>query len=227
MTTDREITLRVNLIQTCHAMADSGLTFGTSGNASVRMDSDSLLITPTGLAYDDLQTEDIVLLKEDGHYFGIRKPSSEWRFHRDILKMRRDVDAVVHVHSQAATALACRSEGIPSFHYMVAVAGGEDIRCAPYATFGTQNLSENALTALEDRYACLLANHGQIALGSDLAAALKMAGEVESLAGMYWQSIQGGKPTLLSKDEMQRVLKKFETYGDQNATPDDGLIRGD
>lgn len=224
MNTDREMTLRVNLIQTCHAMADSGLTFGTSGNASVRLDSDSLLITPTGLAYDDLQPEDIVRLRDNGHHFGTRKPSSEWRFHRDILRARRDVDAIVHVHSQAATALACRAEGIPSFHYMVAVAGGEDIRCAPYATFGTQELSDYALTALEDRYACLLANHGQIALGSDLPEALKMAGEIETLAGMYWQSIQGGKPTLLSKNEMQRVLKKFKTYGDQNTPPDDGLI---
>ena len=227
MNADREITLRVNLIQTCHAMADSGLTFGTSGNASVRLDSDSLLITPTGLAYDDLQPEDIVLLKDNGHHFGPRKPSSEWRFHRDILNARRDVDAIVHVHSQAATALACRAESIPSFHYMVAVAGGEDIRCAPYATFGTQELSDYALGALEDRYACLLANHGQIALGSDLAGALKMAGEVETLAGMYWQSIQGGKPELLGKNEMQRVLKKFKMYGDQNAPPDDGLIPGE
>ncbi|NKB45074.1 MAG: class II aldolase [Alphaproteobacteria bacterium] len=226
MSTDREISLRVDLIHTCHAMADSGLTFGTSGNASVRLDTNSLLITPTGLDYDDLQPEDIVLLKENGHYFGSRKPSSEWRFHRDILMSRRDVNAIVHVHSQAATALACRGVGIPAFHYMVAIAGGEDIRGAPYGTFGTKELSVHALAALEDRKACLLANHGQIALGLDLAAALKMAGEVETLASMYWQSCQGGEPHILSSDEMQRVLEKFRTYGDQSAPPDDGLIPG-
>ena len=224
MMTKGEETLRAELIQTCQAMSETGLTFGTSGNASVRLDGDSLLITPTGLNYDDLQPKDIVRLNEDGQLFGGRKPSSEWRFHRDIMKTRRDINAIVHVHSDAATALACRAEGIPPFHYMVAIAGGDNIRCAPYATFGTEALSINAISALEDRKACLLANHGQIAMGDDLAGALKMAGEVETLANMYWQSSQGGTPKLLSNEEMRRVLKKFETYGDHTAPFDDGLI---
>jgi L-fuculose-phosphate aldolase len=207
-------------------MADAGLSFGISGNASVRLGDQTLLITPTGLAYEALQPEDIVLLREDGHYFGHRRPSSEWRFHRDILMRRRDVNAVVHTHSPTATALACQETTIPAFHYMVAVAGGENIRCAPYATFGTQELSDLALIALQDRQACLLANHGQIALGPDLMSALKMAGEVETLATMYWKSIQNAEPNILSLKEMKQVLSKFQSYGDQSAPLDEGLIFG-
>ena len=145
-------------------------------------------------------------------------------FTGDILCERADINAIVHTHSPAATALACRGKGIPSFHYMVAVAGGTDIRCAPYATFGTEELSTYAVSALEDRKACLLANHGQISLGANLDSALKMAGEVESLADMYGRSLQNGTPELLSDAEMERVLKKFESYGDQDAPLDDGLI---
>lgn len=218
-----EIDLREDLIRTCLRMAESGLTFGTSGNASVRLNDDTILITPTGISYDSLNPADIVALREDGYCIGLHRPSSEWRFHRDILMSRREVNAIVHTHSISATALACRGAGIPSFHYMVAVAGGEDIRCAPYATFGTQALSDNAIDALEGRKACLLGNHGQIALGLDLNAAFKMAGEVETLATMYLKSIDGGESNLLSKEEMARVVKKFETYGDPNADPDEDL----
>ncbi len=225
MTGENEQALRLALIQTCLDMASQNLSFGTSGNASVRFDQDTLLITPTGQEYVSLQIEDIVALKLDGRYFGPHPPSSEWRFHRDILQARDDVHAIVHTHSPFATALACEGQGIPPFHYMVAIAGGKDIRCADYATFGTQQLSANALKALEDRQACLLSNHGQIALGKDLKTALKMAGEVETLAAMYWRSRQGGTPVLLDDAEMERFLVKFKTYG----TPDfedDELVHG-
>jgi L-fuculose-phosphate aldolase len=227
MTGRSEVSLRVALIQTCLDMASSGLTFGTSGNASVRLNDDALLITPTGMAYDSLQPEDIIALKLDGRYYGRCMPSTEWRFHRDILQARTDIQAIVHAHSPFATALACRGEGIPSFHYMVAIAGGADIRCAPYATFGSQDLSNHAVHALDGRLACLLANHGQIALGNDLKAAFKMAGEVETLAAMYWRSQQDGEPALLGQSEMDRVVGKFQTYGSQNAADDDLTRAGD
>lgn len=223
MTKASELDLREDLIRTCLKMAESGLTFGTSGNASVRLNKDTILITPTGVSYDSLKPADLVALREDGHCVGTRKPSSEWRFHRDILMSRRDVNAIVHTHSISATALACLGKEIPPFHYMVAIAGGASIRCAPYATFGTQALSNYAIKALEGRSACLLSNHGQIALGADLGAALKIAGEVETLATMYLRATDGGEPILLSQEEMTRVLKKFRTYGDQNAAIDDGL----
>ena len=143
-------------------------------------------------------------------------PSSEWRFHRDILAARSDVSAVVHTHGMLATSLACLHKGIPAFHYMVAAAGGDSIRCAPYATFGTQELSDHALAALKDRRACLLANHGLIATGASLVAALALAVEVEALAGMYLKVLSVGEPELLSGAEMARVIDLFRTYG----TPD-------
>lgn len=213
MTKANETSLRRDLIQTCLSMKESGLTFGTSGNASVRLDAETLLITPTGVAYDELQAKDIVTLKYDGTYYGPKPPSSEWRFHRDILTERDDINAIVHTHSPFATALACRMEAIPAFHYMIAVAGGADIRCAPYATFGTQALSEHVLEALAERLACLMANHGQIALGTDLKSALNLSGEVENLSAMYWRSKMVGEPDLLDSQEMVRVIEKFKTYG--------------
>lgn len=224
MTSTREANLRSELVHTCNAMAGDGLTFGTSGNASARLDEESLLISPTGLSYESLHPSDIVTLRFDGQFYGNHRPSSEWRFHRDIIKERRDVNAVVHTHSSFATTLACQGTSIPSFHYMVAVAGGDNIRCAPYALFGTQALSDHALEALDQRMACLLANHGQLALGKDLSAALKMAGEVETLARMFWQSLQNGSPVLLSDEEMTHVKKRFQSYGDQDGPLDDGLI---
>ena len=213
MTGEYESELRQDLINTCVEMAKQKLSFGTSGNASVRLDKGTLLITPTGQHYKTLKSEDIVAMTMDGTYFGRHQPSSEWRFHRDILLERVDVNAIVHTHSQFATTLACRREGIPAFHYMVAVAGGKDIRCADYATFGSEALSVFVLDSLKERHACLLANHGQIALGKDLFSALKMAGEVESLAKMYWHSCQGGSPAILEDTEMSLVLEKFKTYG--------------
>ncbi|MHB1206604.1 MAG: class II aldolase/adducin family protein [Rhodospirillaceae bacterium] len=218
-------TLRVQLIATARELTARRLTHGKSGNVSVRRDATTFLITPTGIAYDMLQPEDIAVMDFNGRWFGQKRPSSEWRFHSYILKARPDAGAIVHTHSRHATALACTGRGIPAFHYMVAVAGGADIRCAPYSTFGTQALSGDAVAALQDRKACLLANHGLIALGRDLDAALALAGEVENLAGQYTVAMRLGGMRILDEGEMATVVKKFATYGRQDA-PDDGLAFG-
>jgi L-fuculose-phosphate aldolase len=209
-------TLRWEVIKTALAMNQAGLNQGKSGNVSTRVE-DGFLITPTGIDYDALQREDIVHMQLDGRHEGTLLPSSEWRFHRDIYAARADVAAIVHTHSAFATTLACHHREIPAFHYMVAVAGGDNIRCAPYATFGSQALSDAALAALEQRQACLLAQHGMIACGSTLKKALALAVEVETLAQMYWQALQIGTPPLLDAAEMQTVLEKFKTYGQQPA----------
>lgn len=207
--------LRNAVIQTAQALVAAGLNAGTAGNVSARLPK-GFLITPTGIDYATLEPGDVVEVGMDGEAApGQLKPSSEWRFHRDILAAREDVGAVIHVHSPYATALACTRSGIPAFHYMVAVAGGDSIRCAAYATFGTQELSDQAVAALEGRRACLLANHGMIAVGGDLTAALKLAIEIESLAQQYCLTVQVGGPVLLDEEEMRRVLEKFKTYGDQ------------
>jgi L-fuculose-phosphate aldolase len=208
--------LRAQLIDTCVRMNALGINQGKSGNASARLDDRRFLITPSGIPYDELKPADIVAMTVDGEWYGEKRPSSEWRFHRDILVARPDVSAVVHTHGMLATSLACLHKSIPAFHYMVAVAGGDSIRCAPYATFGTQELSDHALAALKDRRACLLANHGLIAVGTTLAAALALAVEVEALAGMYLKALSVGEPLLLSSAEMKRVIDLFRTYG----TPD-------
>jgi len=210
--------LREQVIAACRELSRRGLTQGTSGNVSVRHDAASLFISPTGLAYETLEPEDVPLLGFDGRWFGRRQPSSEWRFHRDILKSRRDVGAIVHTHSRHATALACTGRGIPAFHYMVAVAGGSDIRCAAYHTFGSQALSDAAVAALAGRRACLLANHGLIALGADVAGALALAAEVEALAAQYCAALALGGIRVLDENQMQEVLEKFRTYGHQEAT---------
>lgn len=204
--------LRRAVVATARALGKTGLSRGTSGNVSARV-AGGLLITPSGMAYSRMRPESIVRLRFDGSHDGKRAPSSEWRFHRDILRRREEVGAVVHAHPPFATALACAGREIPAFHYMVAVAGGDSIRCAAYATFGTQKLSDNALRALDGRRACLLANHGMIAVGADLDAALALAVEVETLAEQYCRALQVGRPTLLPATEMTRVLKKFESYG--------------
>ncbi len=208
------LALREAMIATARRMNASGLNQGTSGNLSVRVE-EGFLVTPTGMDYDALVPEDLVLMRFDGRHEGRRHPSSEWRFHRDILASRPEVGAVLHAHSMFCTTLACLRRPIPSFHYMVAMAGGVDIRCAPYATFGTEELSRHAVAALEGRKACLLANHGMLALGKDLAGAFKLAVEVETLAGMYWRALQVGEPVLLDAAEMGVVLEKFRTYGQQ------------
>lgn len=210
--------LRKEIIATALKMNSLGINQGTSGNVSAR-GNDGFFITPSGLAYEDCLSADIVYVEMNGHYESTRAPSSEWRFHRDIYAARDDVQAIVHTHSPMATTLACLHRDIPAFHYMVAVAGGKDIRCAPYATFGTQELSDLAVTALEKRRACLLANHGMIATGASLDKALALAVEVESLSGQYWRCLQVGKPHLIDDDEMDRVLELFRNYGQIKGEP--------
>jgi L-fuculose-phosphate aldolase len=177
--------IRERIVETCRAMGRAGINQGTAGNLSVRH-GEGFLITPSSLSYDRMTAEDVVEMGWDGTYAG-RRPSSEWRFHRDILAARGDVEVVLHCHSVHATAVACHHRAIPAFHYMVGIAGGTTIRCARYATFGTQGLSDAALEALEGRMACLLGQHGQIALGRTLEGALFMATEVETLARLYRQ----------------------------------------
>jgi L-fuculose-phosphate aldolase len=206
--------LRQEIIATARRMNALGINQGKSGNLSHRI-PEGFLVTPTGMTYDALRPADIVEMGFDGSHRGTRLPSSEWRFHRDILAARPEANALIHTHAMFATTLACLGREIPAFHYMVAVAGGDSIRCAPYATFGTEALSRHALAALEGRKACLLANHGMIAVGATLEAALALAVEVETLAAMYWRALQVGEPRLLDAPEMARVLEKFRTYGQQ------------
>lgn len=208
--------LAAEIVDTCRKMNALGLNQGPSGNVSARLDAEHFLITPSGLPYDVMRPEDVCVMAMDGRWWGTRRPSTEWRFHRDILKSRLDTHAVLHAHSMFSTTLACLRRGIPPFHYMIAVAGGDTIRCANYATFGTQQLSDNVLKALEGRRACLLANHGLICVGRNLEKTLGLAVEVETLAGMYCRARQHGIPRLLDKREMARVLELFRTYG----TPD-------
>ena len=223
---DRRVrVLREAVVATAREMNALGINRGKSGNVSARWRDasfDGYLITPTGMPYAETTPEDIVPMPldsdvvsgADAEAFGARRlPSSEWRFHRDIYAARDDASAIVHTHAPFATALACLRRGIPAFHYMVAIAGGKDIRCAPYATFGTQALSDHAVAALEGRKACLLANHGVIAIGASLTNALALAVEVETLAEMYWRALQVGDPVLLDDAEMAVVLEKFRTYG--------------
>jgi L-fuculose-phosphate aldolase len=209
--------LRRELIATARAMNAAGINVNKSGNLSVRCARGELagfLVTPTGVGYDDLTAADLVFIRAaDGAPQGRLAPSSEWRFHHDIYRARRELAAIVHTHSAHAAALACHGLGIPAFHYMVAVAGGADIRCARYATFGTQELSDHALAALHERKACLLAHHGVIAAESTLERALALAIEVEHLARMYLAARTLGEPPRLSADEMGRVIEKFASYG--------------
>jgi L-fuculose-phosphate aldolase len=202
---------RKDMVAICRKMNASGINQGTSGNVSLRLKK-GFLITPSSMPYDTMKPSDIVEMEYDGTYVG-RRPSSEWRFHRDIMQNRSDIDAILHCHSIHATALACHHRPIPAFHYMVAVAGGATIRCAPYATFGTQQLSDAALEALEGRKACLLGQHGQIALGKTLESALSMAIEVETLAQMYLQALAIGEPPILADEEMDIVLAQIKRMG--------------
>lgn len=206
--------LRQLLIDTAIAMNESGINQGKSGNLSVRH-SDGMLITPSGMAYADLHPDDIVWVDEHGVHEGARLPSSEWRIHGDIYRARPDARAILHAHPVDCAALACLHREIPAFHYMVAVAGGRNIRCAPYATFGSQALSDFVLEALQDRNACLMANHGVVCLAGDLGGALALAIEVEQLARTYRHCLGVGEPVILDDDEMDRVLLKFQTYGVQ------------
>jgi L-fuculose-phosphate aldolase len=206
--------LREEMVSICRKMNSSGINQGTAGNLSVRSDN-GFLITPSSMPYDVMTPADIVEMDFDGTFAGSLRPSSEWRFHRDILKARDDINVVLHCHSVYATTLACHHKTIPSFHYMTGVAGGTTVRCAEYATFGTQALSDNALVALKDRLACLLGQHGQISLGKNLEAALWLAIEVETLSRMYVQVLTLGEPPILSDEEMARVIGQMKrmSYG--------------
>ena len=212
--------LRRMLIHYAKQLTETGLTRNTSGNLSHRVEG-GMLVTPSGMDYAKLEADDIVFVDGAGRAQGRRLPSSEWRFHRDILAARPEIEVVLHAHSPFATSIACLRQGIPAFHYMVAAAGGSDIRCGDYATFGTAELSREAVKALDGRKACLLANHGMIALGRDFASALKLGIEVETLAEMYWRVRQIGTPIILDDAEMARVLDKFRDYGKQPALPGD------
>lgn len=205
---------RQAIIEACLKINSLGINQGTSGNISVRH-GDGLVITPTSLPYEDLQLEDLVRLSLDGVAEGRRRPSSEWRFHCDIMRARPEVGAIIHAHPIYCTILAIMKLGIPPIHYMVAVAGGSDIRCAPYAIYGSEELSEHAVRALEGRRACLLAHHGMIAVGASLSQALWLAVEVETLARQYHGCLQLGTPPLLGEAEMEAVLEKIKGYGHQ------------
>lgn len=203
---------RREIIGQCLRMNSSGLNQGTSGNLSVRW-ADGLLVTPSGIAYDQLQPEDIVYMTMDGKYDHPLAPSSEWRFHRDIYVAKPEVHAVVHAHPTHCTALAIRGMEIPAVHYMIAISGGSSIRCAGYHTYGTQELSAAAIEALKDRTCCLLANHGMIATGANMKKAMWLAIEMETLARQYIMALQLGGPNILPDAEIARVIEKFKNYG--------------
>ena len=205
---------RSELIATARALQPAGLNRGTAGNVSVRH-GDGYYITPTGMAYDALVEDDIPLMALDGSHVGRRKPSSEWRFHGDLYASRPEVGAVLHAHSPFAVSLACLRLDIPPFHYMIARFGGDTIRCAEYSIFGSKMLSTVALQAMAGRKGCLLANHGMLVAGRDLAEALALAVELEELCEQYWRACQLGNPVLLSAGEMAEVLEKFKGYGQQ------------
>jgi len=208
--------LCADIIRAARAMNDLGINQGTSGNVSARRpDGAGILITPTSLPYDQMTPADIVHLEFDGGYRGRRRPTSEWRFHRDILRERDNVDVVLHTHSVYATSLAVHHREIPAFHYMVGVAGGHNIRCADYATFGSQALSDHILVALRERSACLMAQHGLVVVAKTLDKALWLAMEVETLAKQYIHALALGEPPVLSDAEMDRVLAQMRrmSYG--------------
>ncbi len=206
--------LRKEVIATCLQMNEEGINQGTSGNVSVRTD-EGFLVTASGIPYHRMKPEHVVEMDLRGGYIGDYLPSSEWRMHMDIFNARPEATAIVHTHSIYATALACLRRDIPAFHYMIGVAGGSTLRVSDYAEFGTQALSDTMLRALEGRSACLLANHGQIAFGNDLAKALWRAGEIEHLCHQYWAACLAGKPIILDDSQMSTVLARFKTYGVQ------------
>ncbi len=208
-----ETQLRKQVLETALAMSRSGLSPNRSGNVSARF-GDGMLITPTGLAYEDIGPNDIVFVAGDGSVPGKqKKPSSEWHFHLSAYQARPDMGAVVHTHSLHAVVLACAGRAIPAFHYMVAVAGGSDIPVVPYATFGTPELAQYVARGLADRRACLMAHHGAIALGETLPQALELAHEVEVLAEQYYKLLCLGQPALLPDAEMKIVIERFKSYG--------------
>jgi L-fuculose-phosphate aldolase len=207
------LALREDLVRTARRMHEMGLAPGTTGNVSVRT-TNGFLVTPSGMAYAELRGEDAVELRADGTgRAGGRTPSSEWRLHRDILAARPDTNAIVHTHSLFCTTVSCLRRPIPAIHYMVVLAGGDEIPCAEYATFGSPELAASVVRALGTGKACLMANHGMVALGPTLDAALRLAAEVESLASQYWHAAQLGSPHILDHAELDRVRHRFAEYG--------------
>lgn len=213
--------LRHALITTAKTLLDARLNNGTAGNVSLRVDQ-GFLITPSGLHPGRCGPEDVVRMDLDGRPSGSRKPSSEWRFHLDLYAGRPEVGAIIHTHSPFATTLACQRRDIPAFHYTVARFGGNDLRCAPYAAFGSAELSRVLQVALRGRSACLMANHGATVLGRDLDDAVELAFELELLCELYWRALQGGTPVLLDEAEMADVLERYRSYGQRG---DDGAAR--
>ncbi len=212
-----EKSLRKAIIETALTMSDCGLSPGRSGNVSARF-KDGMLITPTGMGYHELEADDVVFVASDGSVAPKqRKPSSEWRFHLAAYHARSDRNAVVHTHSLHATVLSCVKKPIPAFHYMVAIAGGNDIPCVPYATFGTDELARHVARGLKERDACLMASHGQIAIGENLESALELAFEVETLAEQYYKVLLLGElnvsSDILSGADMDEMVEKFKSYG--------------
>ena len=201
------------MLKTCIEMESRGINQGTSGNLSIRY-KNGFLITPSSIPYIEMAPEDIVEMDWDGGFIG-KIPSSEWRFHRDILKNRNDINVVLHCHSINATSLSCHNKDIPAFHYIVGLAGGDNIRCAKYATFGSQELADNVVIAIKNRLACLLGHHGMICLGKTLKQALMLGCEVEAMAKMYIKALSIGNTDILSKEEMSKVVKRMErmSYG--------------
>ncbi len=203
---------RAAVIRTARAMGVRGLSPGTSGNVSARTPG-GMFVTPSALAYDGMEPEDLVHIDLDGRVLGgARRPSTEWRLHAAVYRARPEIGAVVHTHATFCTTLATLHREIPPFHYMVAVAGGDSIRCAPYAPFGSPDLAQLAVSALEGRLACLLANHGMVAVGATPEDALQVAREVETLAELYWRALQIGEPVLLGSTEMADAIERFSTY---------------
>jgi L-fuculose-phosphate aldolase len=206
--------LRKQVIKTCLAMNAEGLNQGTSGNVSVRT-PEGFLVTASGIPYKKMKPHHVVEMDLEGGYRGDFLPSTEWRMHMDIFKARPEASAIVHVHSPFATTIACLRREVPAFHYMIGVTGGVSLRVSDYAEFGTQELSDTMLKAMEGRMAVLLANHGQICFGPTLDKALWLAGEVEALCHQFWAASVFGKPVVLGDAEMVSVLKRFKSYGKQ------------
>ena len=205
--------LRGELVATARRMSELGLCPGTSGNASART-PDGFLVTPSGMPYDQLSGDDLVAIDLDGTIHpGQRAPSTEWRLHRDLYAARPEAHAVVHTHSLYATSVACLRRAIPAVHYMIILAGSDQIPCADYATYGTAELAASVVRALGPGRACLMANHGMVALGDALPAALRLATEIETLASLYWHAAQLGAPHVLTADELDRVRRQYAGYG--------------
>ena len=213
--------LKEEVIKFSQRLNSTNLSPLRSGNVSVRTTSDGIegfLITPSGKKYETLKVEDIVFLELNKEYDFLKifnsglNPSSEWRFHQDIYLKKKEAKAIVHAHSPHATAVSTHGKAIPAFHYMIALAGGDDIKCAKYGTFATKELSKNILNALEKRKACLMSNHGQVAIGQNLKQAFELAEEVENICHQYVIALKLGQPKILSFSEMQKILEKIKNY---------------